>query len=181
MSAISNEEKEIREHEICKQAIEYSYKGKLPDGYKLIKPVHNKSGLDAYVFKNGSNIIIAYEGTNRLSAKDWINDAQIYLGKVSKQCEEGRKLYQEIKKEYPNTRIITAGYSLGGGISGYTAALEWCEAVNFCPWGAREILMQTNEAFDTTRIVNYCNTKDNISSGNADKQIGKCYAIENIK
>lgn len=172
------EEQEIEEHEIFKQALLYPYTGIIPTGYKLIKSLHNKTGLDAYVFKKDDNIIIAYEGTNTHSAKDLINDNQISKGKVSKQCQEGRKLCQEIKETYPVARIINCGYSLGGGISGYTAALEHTEAVNFSPWGARELLMKTNEPFDVTRIVNYCNIRDGISSKNADKQIGFCYAIE---
>lgn len=177
---MTNNEYEIKRHEIFKQAALYCYDEKNkqpPEGYKLVKSVHAKSGFDASVLKNGNDIIIAYQGTNKLSLKDWNNDAQILAGQTSKQCREGRQLYKEIHEQYPNAKISTTGHSLGGAISQYVSAVEWCKSVNFNPLGAREVLMKNMDAFDITGIVNYCNSKDIVSAGMADKQLGRCYEI----
>lgn len=173
-------ETEIKRHEIFKQAAYYCYNEKNrkpPEGYILIKSVETDSGLNASVLKNGKDIIIAYQGTNLKSAKDLYNDGQIFFGKLSKQCTEGRELYQKIHDRYPNAQISTTGHSLGGAISQYVSAVEWCKSVNFNPLGAREVLMNNMDAFDITGIVNYCNPGDIVSAGMADKQLGRCYEI----
>lgn len=175
---MTNKDNEIKRHEIYRQAAEYCYdekNRKLPEGYSLIDSVHTKNGLDASILKNDNDIIIAYQGTQ--SKNDYIDDVKIYYGNISKQCKEGRELYKEVKKMYPDLEITTTGHSLGGAISQYVSAVEWCKSVNFNPLGAREVLMNNIEAFDTTGIVNYCNPRDWVSSANAEKQLGVCYEV----
>ena len=73
-------------------------------------------GLGAQVYENGNEIVIAFEGTNATSLRDWLfgNLNLIFEG----QYAEAKDFMREIVKENgSNKRYIVTGHSLGGALA----------------------------------------------------------------
>jgi len=89
------------------------------------------SGFGATTYKNGSNIVISYEGTDFLNdpvtgklsgatIKDGLADLALGLGIGSQQAIEAAQLYEDVLLEYPADEgytITFTGHSLGAGLA----------------------------------------------------------------
>lgn len=183
---ITNEDlEEIKYHEKLKQISIYAYKekgAKLPDGvFEMYPEIHMESGLDAFVLSDGDNIIVAFRGTELTNPRgiktDFLsNDIPMYFDQVPQQAEEAVQLCAWLKEQYPDVNITVTGHSLGGGIGTYGAAKNGLEAVVFNPIGTAG-LIESGEFIDDSRIVNYCNPRDWVASGNPKEHLGRCYEI----
>ncbi len=170
--------KEIEFHEKLKKYAMYSYhdnKKELLEGAKQLNSYHMKSGLDAYVLQKDNDIVVAFRGTQQYN-EDLNDGAEILFNKVPKQAKEAYEICKEIKANYQGYDITVTGHSLGGGIGAYAAARNGLQAVVFNPIGTAG-LIKTDENIDTSRIINYCNPRDWVASGNANEHFGKCYEI----
>lgn len=169
--------KEIEFHEKLKKYAIYSYhdnKKELLEGAKQIDSYHMKSGLDAYVLQKDNDIVVAFRGTHGVSDVD--DDLAIGANKTPKQAKEAYEICKEIKNKYQGHDITITGHSLGGGIGVYAAAKNGLQAVVFNPIGTAG-LINPDENIDASRIINYCNPRDWVASGNANEHLGKCYEI----
>ena len=77
------------------------------------------NGFHAKVYKNNSNeIVIAYAGTDSL--KDFTNsDVPMFLGKNPDQLVDAIKLYEDVRKENPNSNGEIIGCEIAMRIQQY--------------------------------------------------------------
>jgi len=76
-------------------------------------------GAHVYLSEDLGKVVIAFEGTNFDSPRDWFfgNLNLFWKG----QYNEAYKLAKNVKREYPKAKIITTGHSLGGGLAIHVA------------------------------------------------------------
>ena len=81
------------------------------------------SGFSAGVFKKGTDIVIAYEGTDpslltQDSIQDWIANVATFAGVTLGQVQTAALLYEQVKQQYSDGYTISfTGHSLGGGLA----------------------------------------------------------------
>lgn len=170
--------KEIEFHEKLKKYSIYSYHDnnkELLDGAIQLDSYHMKSGLDAYVLQKDNDIVVVFRGTQQYN-KDLDDGAEILFNKTPKQAKEAYEICKEIKNKYQGYDITVTGHSLGGGIGTYAAAKNGLQAVVFNPIGTAG-LIEPGENMDASRIINYCNPRDWVASGNANEHLGTCYEV----
>lgn len=51
-------------------------------------------------------------------------DLSLATGHIPKEFQEGLDLFARVQKEYPNTKIVIAGHSLGGAIAEFISSLN---------------------------------------------------------
>lgn len=155
----------------------YSYKNNktIPSGWKFIKNYSdNNSGFYADVYKKGNDISIIYRGTD--DKQDLINDIEMYTISTPKQINYAKKIFNEIKTNYPEAKIIHSGHSLGGSIAQVMSAVTNCKAVTFNAFGTSKILASMGyNNIDKLNIINYGNPKDFIFGYNVENQPGTTY------
>ena len=95
----------------------------IPTGYKLNSEFSTDSIL---VFEKNKTIIVVYKATNFRNGikeilRDLRSDLSIFLTieKRNKQFRNAVNHFQMIKDEFPNSRIVLVGHSLGGNIASY--------------------------------------------------------------
>lgn len=172
---------EIERHKVFQQASWCVYDletRELPSGYSLVGTpiIDNQTGFQACVLKQGNDIIIAFAGTNT-PATDLDDGNNIRIGKQTAQIDQAVELTRLVREQYPNAKISFTGHSLGGAIAQYMAAITHSVGVTFNALGTRALL-EAAKFIDTSRIVNYCNPRDDVASLNASKHLGKIYSVE---
>lgn len=177
----TNDQSDIAHHKTMQRAAWCVYdplNRPMSDGYVLDgEPIiDNKTGFQACVYKKGNHIIVAFAGTNDYST-DLDDGNNIRIGRDSEQIHAAVRLTREIAQKYPDAKVSYTGHSLGGAIAQFIAAINHREAVTFNPLGA-EALITPGDRIDESKIVNYCNPKDKISSLNPYKHLGRCYSIQ---
>ncbi|MFZ6748472.1 putative Ig domain-containing protein [Undibacterium sp. Ren11W] len=108
----------------------------IADGWSEVAYTGNASlsGFSAGIYQNGSEIVIAYTGTNEKQAADFVlGNIPIGLGLPSAQVTEAMLLYFETKAKYPAANITFTGHSLGGGLASLMAMFFNKEATIFDP------------------------------------------------
>ena len=76
------------------------------------------TGFSAGVYKNGSDIVISYAGTNELKITDIASgNFPAFTGLPSPQVWEAMKLYLQVLQDNPGANITFTGHSLGGGLA----------------------------------------------------------------
>lgn len=167
-------------HEVLKQAAGYSYKNGSPasEGYKVIKSVDNKdTGFHAEVLAKGNDVIIAYRGTNLTSVQDIRNDVAMARDKIPAQATDAIKVYDQVKRDYPNSDVTVTGHSLGGSLSQIVSSVRGCEAVTFNAYGTKD-MFENSANIKEENIVNYVNEWDSITMSNAENHVGETYAVK---
>lgn len=113
----------------------YDYDNTTFDSWKLIESNGKSSGMDAGIYENQNTnpkeIALVFRGTEPCCSLDYtrdlIADAAIATGTVSDQFKHAFNFAQDVINRYPNTKIVVAGHSLGGGLAqavGATLGLE---------------------------------------------------------
>lgn len=101
----------------------------VPDGWRVIAEEswsgdnrtyrNGTEGFTARAYQNGSQVIIAYAGTDPKDALgDWANNLEMGRGAMSTQANLAAKFYHEVKAQTGSTDITFTGHSLGGGLAG---------------------------------------------------------------
>ena len=101
----------------------------VPDGWRVIAEEswsgdnrtyrNGIEGFTARAYQNGSQVIIAYAGTDPKDALgDWANNLEMGRGAMSTQANLAAKFYHEVKAQTGSTDITFTGHSLGGGLAG---------------------------------------------------------------
>ncbi len=117
------------------------------------------AGFSAEIFQKGTEIVIAFEGTNPdgFSAdglRDWITNFGLYTGSITDQLRSAALLYERVKALSPN--ITFTGHSMGGGLASLMSAFFGQSATVFAPapfqnsvnltnvWALQGLLAQNN-------------------------------------
>jgi hypothetical protein len=107
-----------------------------------LSPGPSPSGFSAEIFRRGSDIVIAFQGTNPdpVSAdgvSDWFTNAGLFLPWGAKQLKEASLLYRRVISSFagePNpVSIEFTGHSLGGGLAGLMSFFFERSATVFAP------------------------------------------------
>lgn len=125
--------------------------------YKRIKNIENKeNGFAACIYENPNNneIVISYRCTSNQGGVK--SDIQMVKDNIPEQYEDAIKLYDEIKKEYPDANVKVVGYSLGGSLAQLVAAArEETEAVAFDPYGTKGLIDSNDNLKDNNNCITY--------------------------
>ncbi|MBR6126496.1 DUF2974 domain-containing protein [bacterium] len=177
---MTNRKQDTKYHEVLKQAAIYSYHkpgNYPPSGYRVIDFDENKkTGFYADVLSNGNDIIIAYRGTE--SGQDIRNDVAMAKSKIPAQTIDAIRIYDKVKREYPNADIVVTGHSLGGSLAEIVSGIRGNLAVTFNAYGVGDMFRERN-ILKENNIVNYVNEYDAVSMVNGQNHIGEIFAVSN--
>ncbi|MFN3014304.1 lipase family protein [Vibrio coralliilyticus] len=105
----------------------------LPERMTVVdKPERHKSGFEVGTFElreeitdaKPSEVIIAFTGSNDKADWVWTN---IWFSQT--QYDLASEYLKKVHSEYPNTRIVVTGYSLGGALAGHVTKEEKTSAL----------------------------------------------------
>jgi hypothetical protein len=88
----------------------------------------NNPGFTASAFQNGSDIVIAFKGSDAIGLTqsalvDWVGtNISAGLGWGTSQLINAAMFYEAVKATYPGANITFTGHSLGGGLASLMAA-----------------------------------------------------------
>lgn len=132
------------------------------------------TGFSASIYQNNDTITIAFTGTDSLH--DIVaSDTDMVCKITPSQLKDARKLYKEVKKKYPDCKIVLTGHSLGGSLAQILGAETGCETVTFSAYGAGNLYGR--RSVYCNNITNYGNAQDPIFIANIDNQIGKTIVL----
>ena len=105
----------------------------LPENWSVYSRVpQQSSGFEATAFKNGSEIVISFAGTDDKDyGGDMVADLALGLGNMSDQLKQAVDYALVIKEANQNAAITFTGHSLGGGLAALMGVFFGCEAYTF--------------------------------------------------
>lgn len=165
-------------HTDCKLISGAEYKNsnmKVPASWKRLTGRRNiYTGFNASVYKRRDEIIIVFRGTD--SPTDIINNDLNMLQKViPQQMKDARKIYKDVRRAYPDCKIIFTGHSLGASEAQLMGAETGCETITFSAYGTKNLYGA--RAIYSENITNYGNSQDFVYISNIDNQIGKTIVL----
>lgn len=174
----------FKSHEEYKNLTVYSYYKEYNEDYENFEHIeidgtkNKETGFFARVFKNNGNneVIIAFRGTND-NVLDMKSNEAILKGEIPQQYYDAKKLFENVKKEFPNNKIVLTGHSLGGSLAHLVASSDSStSAVTFNTLGVKPIVEKYSEFKDNNNCLTY-NTSSDLTS-NYTEQTGKIRTIE---
>lgn len=166
-------------HEDLKKLADHVYKGEKNNSltnWKFIDKHETKNDFRAIAYEQGNNIVISFAGTDISQFKDRLNDYQMGFGFMPSQIKEAEKFYNQVKQNYPNTKIIFTGHSLGGSLAQLMSAKTNNDAVTFNAYGTGDILLNSGYTKQKDlKIINYGNINDPIFGMKYNRQPGKVF------
>jgi Lipase (class 3) len=158
------------------------------EGWRLVAQAGSfREGFYAGVFSKGTLSALALRGTD--DGFDILPDAQIFLGQLPDQFNQGLRAYSAAMLAIPpGNKLAVTGHSLGGGLACLLAVATGCPAVTFNAPGVTRSLAASLPKYTTTiasivpsqlnnaRIVNTRARFDPVSLGTGP-QIGESNSI----
>lgn len=114
----------------------------------------SNSGFSAKAYSNGSEIVIAYSGTNQTA--DWLTGNAAAFSLPTSQVFEAMKFYLDVKAANQGASITFTGHSLGGGLASLMGVFFDKQAVTFdeAPFGLTAINPVLISALEAYLLVN---------------------------
>jgi len=166
----------------------YSKTGNKIENYKPSYESENKNtgfSARAYIDEDNKTIVIAYQGTNIGSGKDWSknNLPMSVANKIPEQFQDAEKFYKKIKDELgenaKNYNIVFTGHSLGGTLSELMGAKYGNETVTFNAYGANQL--KDAEINHRSNIINYGHIKDKVFNAPFSSHVGNVISTDETK
>ena len=138
--------------------------------------------FDARVYKNGNRIVLSFAGTNMMSKNDLHNDWDIAWGKIPSQYVDAEQLYNSVKKQYPNAKIESVGYSLGATMSNLLSHRTGIPSHAVAPIGSKHVADKNKDYFkyDGSNINTYGRKSDPLFNLSINKQSGNIHIIPDL-
>ncbi|KEQ17955.1 lipase family protein [Endozoicomonas numazuensis] len=97
----------------------------LQDGWQMDgkRVIDEESDFIGAVYTNGTEVVIAFSGTDNVLNDTIVANAPLATGAYSQQLEQAVDLYFATKAKYPDANISFTGHSLGGGLASLMAVL----------------------------------------------------------
>jgi len=135
-------------------------------GYSLVQRFDDKAGLQAALFVNGSDYVLAFAGTSPSSWANWKANLRQAFGFESSQYRAGINLAVDIYNSYNN--VSFTGHSLGGGIASAAAAVTGGNATVFNAAGVHpNTVTRFSASLLGASVRNYYSSFDLLRFGNA--------------
>ena len=152
------------------------------EGWKTIKigGYKQEHGLNVKIYKKDNKVVMAMSGTNLISPLDDKNSLEIIkTTKIPRQFYSAEKMYQTIKKVYPDADIEFVGYSLGGSLANLMSHYTGKPSTAIAPIGSKHIAKANPEIFkyDDSKIDTYGFKNDSFYHFGNGKQSGKIHNL----
>ena len=154
-------------------------------GWETLNEFNNSSknkDFNAKVYKQGNRIVISIAGTNMDSKNDINNDRAIFLNHIPSQYGDVERLYNQVKTKYPNAKIESTGYSLGGTLSNLLSHRTGIKSTAIAPIGSQHIVNKHKDYFkyDGSNITTYGRKGDFLFNSNLNRQSGKINILPDL-
>ena len=144
--------------------------------------------------EKGDEVVVAFRGSNAPGEdehwmQDWVVDAHQGGGGTPKQYLCGAELLSEVRRSFPDSKIIVTGHSLGGGIAAYsTVQLSdpgQLRCVTFNAAGISSItllaLPKDTVANAAKLITNIRSKGDPVSAIPGTQLVGEIFEVDNLR
>ncbi|NVK29823.1 MAG: DUF2974 domain-containing protein [Gammaproteobacteria bacterium] len=111
-----------------------------PAGYTRINLANVENGLNAAVFYNNQEAILAFRGSE-LGLKDWITNGEQAKGKAPTQYKDAVKIAKQFKRAFPNHKLLMTGHSLGGGLATTATLFTGIESITYNSAGVADVVL----------------------------------------
>ncbi len=116
--------------------------------YKVINhtPDATATGFQALLLESGGEYVIAFRGTEPLSALDWFNNAQVGFNDFSTQYQAALDFVNEAYKiDGVEGHLTLTGHSLGGMLTQQVGAKLHIDGYAFNPYGMDRMMMALSD------------------------------------
>lgn len=93
--------------------------------------LHDIDGYDATVYEQDGRYVLAYQGTDPTSVKDWAANLTQGTGQLSTQHVQAISAAEALQDAVGDDNVVLTGHSLGGGLAATSAAATGLPAVTF--------------------------------------------------
>lgn len=134
----------------------YEFDDQMPNGYKRVWGEEGyRNGLAYAVYKNTEGkVVLAFRGTQGLSARDWRTNFQNARSARSSQQLDALWVAQVVIAQYGAENVTIVGHSLGGLLAQYTGSYSGLDviAINAAPFGNNALVGPHRSAMLSTGL-----------------------------
>jgi hypothetical protein len=175
-------------HNELKQLSGYVYRNnqfEKPKSWIEVGKTESKiTGFYAETFARGNDVVISFRGTDMkdkydISKRDAVSDAMMGAKMLPGQIVNAQKYYEQVQKQFPNSKIMFTGHSLGGSLAQILGSRYGNEVVTFNAYGTGDLASYQVKYIDN--ITNYGNANDPFFIASINNQIGKTYVMNDYE